>query len=260
MADFDRLDATGPTKAASRGWQGAVLKLFGADDYELTVTGSERVTDEFLRIGFTGGGLLTDRPLHPTMWLRLWFENKHGKLHQRGYTLVDPDPATDSFWIEFAMHDGAATRWARDVRPGDTIGASFLGSKFAIPEPAPSGWLIAGDTAALPAINSLLDEISSTGHGAPATIWLEYTHDSDRSLPIRLRDHDTIAWVRRERDGAALVEAVRAAAVDATGQFGWVALDTKSTRAVVASFRNDYGLTKKAVKSQAYWVPNASPS
>ncbi|MEE4022159.1 siderophore-interacting protein [Gordonia sp. PKS22-38] len=247
------------TKTKSRGWQGAVLKLLGADDYEITVTSNEPVTDHYIRLGFTGGGLLTERPVHPTMWIRIWFENKHGKLHQRAYTLVDPDPATDSFFLEFAIHDGAAARWAQAARPGDTISSTFMGSKFAIPDPAPKGWLLAGDIAALPAINSLLDGISGSANpSAPATVWLEYVHESDTTLPLRLRDQDTINWIKR--DGPALSDAVRDAAFDATNHFGFVALDMKSTRAVAASFKNDYKLGKSDVKSQAYWRENGPES
>lgn len=246
--------AESATKSKGRGIQGVIMKLWGADDYEFTVTSKEKVTDEYIRLGFTGGGLLGDREVHPTMWVRLWFENKQGKLHQRGYTLVDPEPSTDSFDIEFAIHDGAAARWALDAEPGDTIGASFLGSKFAIPEPAPKGWIVVGDPASLPAINSLLGALSaSVADDAPATVWFEYTHESDKSLPIRLRDQDTINWVHRERAGAAMVEAVRAAAFDATDHFGWVALDGASTRAITTSFKNDYRLDKNSIKAQAYW-------
>ncbi|MGW0039097.1 siderophore-interacting protein [Gordonia sp. NPDC003376] len=246
-------------KAPSRGWQGAVLKLLRADDYEFTVTGSEKITDHYVRVTFTGGGLLRDRPVHPTMWVRLWFESD-GKAHQRGYTLADPDPAADTFAIEFALHDGAAARWAQSAKPGDILGATFMGSKFAIPEPAPTGWLIAGDPAALPAINSLLDTLRASSPDVPATIWFEYTHDDDRDLPLRTRDVDTVHWIRRDRDGAALVDEVRSAAHVATGHFGWVALDTASTRAVAELFRTDFGLGKKGVKAQAYWRPGDEKS
>ncbi|MEP9391830.1 siderophore-interacting protein [Gordonia sp. VNK1] len=247
-------------KAPSRGIQGAILKLLRADDYEFTVTSSELITDHYIRVGFTGGGLLADRPIHPTMWVRLWFES-NGKAHQRGYTLADADAAADAFFIEFAIHDGAAARWALAAQPGATIGATFMGSKFAIPEPAPTGWLVAGDPASLPAINSLLDALSaSSSPEVAATIWFEYAHDDDKDLPIRLRPQDTLHWVRRERDGAALVDAVRAAATPSAGQFGWVALDSTSTRAVAGVLREDFGLGKKGVKAQAYWRPEADPS
>ncbi|GAC70642.1 siderophore-interacting protein [Gordonia soli] len=246
------------TKTPGRGWQGAVLKLFGADDFELTVTRSEVVTDHYLRIGFSGGGLLSAKPVHPTLWVRLWFESD-GKLHQRGYTLVDADPATDTFDIEFAIHDGAAARWAQGAQVGDTINATVMGSKFEFPEPAPAGWLLAGDTASLPAINSLLDAISaSSTPTVPVTIWFEYQHESDKTLPLRTRDGDTVHWVAREREGTALVDAVRSAAFDAGDHFGWVALDSKSTRAVASIFKGDYKIGRKSVKSQAYWVEGRS--
>lgn len=239
-------------EAQSRGWQGAVLKMLGADDYQFTVTGVERISDHYIRIGFTGGGLLTARPLHPTMWVRLWFQNRAGKLHQRGYTLVDADVAADTFFIEFAIHDGSAARWAEQAEPGDTIAATFMGSKFTLPEPAPKGWILVGDTASLPAINSLLD----TGISA-AQIFLEFQHDDDRALPVRSRENDVVHWVRR---GDGIVDVLRDNKFDATGHFGWVAADTKITRTAVRVLRSDFGIDRGAIKSQAYWMANAKPS
>ena len=80
-----------PDKTPSRGFQGAVLKLLRAGEYQLTVTGRRELSAHYLRLSFQAGSLLTDRPLHPTMWIRMWFADGN-KLHQRGYTLVDPDP------------------------------------------------------------------------------------------------------------------------------------------------------------------------
>ena len=248
----------GEVSIKGRGWQGAVLKLFGADDYRFTVTSVEQVTDHYMRLGFTGGGILATGKLHPTMWVRMWFESD-GKLHQRGYTLVDPNPATDTFSIEFAVHDGAAARWAQSATPGDEITATVMGTKFEWPNPQPKGFLIAGDTASMAAINSLLDAISASSQpDTPATVWFEYQHDSDKELVLRARPQDTVHWIPRERDGAALVDAVRSAAFDADGHFGWAALDSVSTRAVVALFKSDYKLGKKSIKAQAYWIPGKS--
>ena len=247
----------------AKGIQGLILKAFGADDYRLTVTAPARyLTDKYVRLEFSGGGLLREKACHPTMFLRLWFEDRLGRPHQRGYTVIDPDPAADTFAIEFALHEGVAARWALTARPGDALGATFLGSRFAIPEPTPQGWLIVGDTAALPAINSLLDAVGEAGDGgAPATLWFEWVHESDKDLPIRLRPQDTLHRVRRDpAPGAGIVEAVRAAAFDATGHFGWVALDTAQTRAIASILRTDYTLGKRAVKAQAYWLETRRPS
>jgi NADPH-dependent ferric siderophore reductase len=106
-------------KIPSRGFQGAVLKLLRAGDYQLTVTGRRELTPHYLRLSFDAGGLLTDRSLHPTMWISMWFADGD-KLHQRGYTLVDPNPEADTVEIEFELRDGVASRWAQDARPGDT--------------------------------------------------------------------------------------------------------------------------------------------
>src|SRR6476660_5954639 len=152
-----------------RGFQGAVLKLLRASDYQLTVTGCRELSPHYLRLSFQAGSLLTDRPLHPTMWIRMWFADGD-KLHQRGYTLVDPDPEADTVDIEFAMHDGVASRWAQDARPGDTIEATMLGSNFTLPEPAPKGYVIVGDTASLPAINSLLTAIGDSPAQVPGKL------------------------------------------------------------------------------------------
>ncbi|MDA2892896.1 siderophore-interacting protein [Mycolicibacterium sp. BiH015] len=231
----------------SRGFAGAVLKLLRAGDYELTVTGRTEVTPHYLRLSFQAGGLLADRSLHPTQWIRMWFADGE-KLHQRGYTLVNPDPANDTVDVEFALHDGVASRWAEQAQPGDTIEATVLGSNFALPEPRPAGYVIVGDTASLPAINSLLDAIGD----APAQVFLEAAHDDDRRLPVH-RAAD-VTWVDRQNAGDGLVAAVSAAAFDASDHFGWVACDNRTTRAVAKLLREDFKIPRKSMKAQAYWV------
>jgi NADPH-dependent ferric siderophore reductase len=125
-----------------------------AGDYRLTVTGGREVTPHYLRLSFDPGGMLQDSPLHPTMWIRMWFADGD-KLHQRGYTLVDPDPVDDTVDVDFALHDGVASRWAQGAQPGDTIEVTVLGSNFTLREPAPRGYVIVGDSASPPTINSL---------------------------------------------------------------------------------------------------------
>jgi NADPH-dependent ferric siderophore reductase len=230
-----------------RGFQGAVLKLLRASDYQLNVTGCRELSPHYLRLSFDAGGLLTDRPLHPTMWIRMWFADGE-KLHQRGSTLVDPNPEADTVDIEFALQCGVASRWAREARPGDTIDVTVLGSNFTLPEPAHKGYVIVGDTASLPAINSLLSAIGN----APAPVFLEAAHDDDKQLPVA-RSADVV-WVDRKNSGEALVEAVASSAFVATDHFGWVACDNRTTRAVAKVFRDDYKIPRKSIKAQAYWV------
>jgi NADPH-dependent ferric siderophore reductase len=232
---------------ASRGWQGAVLALCRAGDYLLTVTGRREISERYLRLSFDAGGLLAENCLHPTMWIRMWFPDGN-KLHQRGYTLVNPDPVAGTVDVEFALHGGIASRWAQGAQPGDTIEATVLGSKFAIPRPPPAGYVIVGDTASLPAINSLLEAIGDT----PARVFLEAGYDDDKDLPVA---RDTgITWVDRLDYGAALVQTVKSAAFGAADHFGWVACDSRTTRSVTRVLQNDFGIPRKSIAARAYWM------
>lgn len=230
----------------SRGLSGALVKLWRGGDYELTVTGRTQITPHYLRLHFTAAELLADRPVHPTMWIRGWFPDG-AKSHQRGYTLVNPDPAAGTVDIDFALHDGLATRWAIEAQPGDVLEVTVLGSDFVLPAPAPEGYVIVGDTASLPAINSLLAAIGD----APARVFLEAAHEDDRELPVARPD---AIWVDRKNAGEALVEAVAAAAFDASEHFGWVACDNRTTRAVAKVLREDYKIPKRSLKARAYWA------
>jgi NADPH-dependent ferric siderophore reductase len=192
--------------------------------------------------------MLDDRALHPTMWIRMWFADED-KLHQRGYTLVDPDPETGTVDIEFALHDGVAANWAKNARQGDTVEVTVLGSNFHLPESEPAGYIIVGDTASLPAINSLLDAIGDT----PAWVFLEAVHDDDKELPVGGRAAD-VEWVDRKNNGEALIQAISSSAFDASDHFGWVACDNRTTRAVAKVLREDYRIPRKSIKAQAYWV------
>ncbi|MFE9771054.1 siderophore-interacting protein [Streptomyces sp. NPDC005931] len=233
-----------------RGWEGAVLKLLRAKDYEFTVTDAEDVTADYRRVRFTDGGMLTATGVHPTMWVRLWFDNA-GRPHQRAYTLVDPDPEAGTFALEFALHEGCASDWARAAKPGDTIEATVQGTGFAHPDPAPSHVFAVGDPASLPAINSLLDALGS----APATIWFEGTLDG---LPHRdTPDRHQIREVPRRDSGAHLVERVRSelpGLLRATPDpYVWIACDTATTRALSGFVRKELAVPKQRVHALGYW-------
>ncbi len=243
--------------AVSKGWEGVVLKLMRGKDFTFTVTGAEDLTEDYRRVSFTDGGLLAaaGESLHPTMWVRVWFQGA-GKPHQRAYTLVDPDPQAGTFSFEFALHDGVASAWARGAKPGDTVDATVQGTGFTAPEPAPERLLVIGDAASLPAINSLLDTYPQT----PATIWFETQHDSDAQLPMRVEQgrHD----IRRvRRDGTALADRVRselpALVGDPESAYVWLACDTVTTRALTAYLRKELALPKHRVNALGYWRPGA---
>ncbi|MCD7440042.1 siderophore-interacting protein [Streptomyces lincolnensis] len=236
--------------AQGHGWEGAVLKLLRAKDFVLTVTGAEDVTEHYRRVHLTDGGMLAETGIHPTMWVRLWFDNA-GKPHQRAYTLVDPDPAAGTFSLEFALHEGCASDWARAAKPGDTIEATVHGTGFQRPRPEPSHVFAIGDPASLPALNSLLDELG----GAPATVWFESTLDD---LPFRTDPtrHD-VRPVPRQDSGAHLVAEVKQSLPDllkaSPEPYVWIACDTATTRTLSSYVRKELGVPKQRVHALGYW-------
>lgn len=229
---------------AQRSWCGG--------DYELTVTGRSELTAHYVRVHFSAEKLLAEQRLHPTMWVRGCFPDgaqAGGKICRRGFALVNPDVAAGTVDIDFAMHDGyhgVAARWAAAARPGDVLDVTVLESTFRLPQPRPAGYVLVGDTASLPAINTLLDAI---GDDAPARVFLEAAHDDDRTLPV-VGDAD-ITWVDCDED---LVQAVKSSAFDAADHFGWVACNNRTTRAVAQVFREQYGIPRRSIKAQAYWA------
>jgi NADPH-dependent ferric siderophore reductase len=233
-----------------RNWEGLVLKVLGGRDFRLTVLEHEPVNGHYQRIRVDGGDLLASCDPHPTAWIRLWFDNG-GRPHQRAYTIVDPDPATGRFTLEFALHDGCAARWVQSVQVGDTIDATVQGSSFSLPDPAPRHLYLVGDAASVPAVNSLLD----AADGTAATIWLEYAHDGERDLPVRARDQHAVTWVPRRDRGQHLVDTVRAALTGADDEaLYWVACEAGSTRAIARHLRRDLGVDKRRVHALGYWT------
>lgn len=226
------------------GWEGAVLKLLRAKDYAFTVTGAEDITPHYRRLHLTDGGMLAATGVHPTMWVRLWFSHA-GKPHQRAYTLVDPDPAAGTFSLEFALHEGVASDWARSAKPGDTIEATVHGTAFESPDPTPTHVFAIGDPASLPAINSLLEALDSS----PATVWFEGDPDG---LPFRTDPsrHDV-------RPSSRLVDEVKEALPDLLkahpDAYVWIACDTRTTRTLSAYVRKELGVPKDRMHALGYW-------
>lgn len=236
----------------SKGFQGAVLKALGAKNHLLAVTEVTDLGPGYRRIGCRAPGLLAVRPVHPTMWIRIWFPAGEGKTVQRAYTLVDPNPDDGTFSLEFALHEvnGPATKWVRTAKPGDALEATVFGGKFALPVPPPKGYLLIGDTASLPAINSILTELPED---LPARVWLESEHAENDELPFAATKSTEVTWIEHTGPDT-LRDAVAASAFDASGWFGWVATETKATRALKTLLRQRFNVESGDIKGQAYWI------
>lgn len=234
-----------------RGYDGAVMKVFGAQEHTITVTGVEDLTGHFRRVTFDAPTFFDGKQLDPACFVRLWVSDpdKPGREHQRGYTIVDPDPENNRLSLDFLLHDpaGPASAWAKRAKAGDRIQMSWWTSPhFTVPDPAPDGYLLMGDAASIPGINAILAELPET---AAVEVVLEQFHDEDRLIPVAEHPGATVRWV--PTTGANTL----ANALDSRDWSNWYAWLTGETAAVKqARVRlKELGFPKTDVHGRAYW-------
>src|ERR1700739_3485943 len=146
----------------ARGFQGAMLRSFGARDHTATVLETVQIAPHFVRIRMESATLFEDAQAEPAAWLRFWFPDPEGSNteFQRAYTISEADVPAGRFAGELVLPHapGRASAWARTVQPGATIAVmSLMGStRFDILDEQPAGYLLIGDSASIPGINGTI--------------------------------------------------------------------------------------------------------
>ncbi|MBL7495737.1 ATP-binding cassette domain-containing protein [Frankia sp. CNm7] len=236
----------------ARGFQGAVMRGFGARDHDAVVVGTERIAPHFLRVRLRSPTLFQDAVAEPTAWLRFWFPDPDGSdtEHQRAYTLTEADEDTGEFAVDIVLHEpaGPASLWARQAEPGQSIQVmSFGSSKFSVPEEPPAGYLLIGDAASTPAINSIIAVIPAD---VPIELYLEQHHADDPLIP--LTDHPRLVLHRFPRSGPeSLAAAIEAR--DWSDWYVWAGPEAGSLKHLRVRLRDEFGFPKSESYQQAYW-------
>lgn len=237
----------------ARGFQGAILRGFGARDHVATVLETERIAPHFVRIRMTSATLFEDAEAEPAAWLRFWFPDPRGSdtEFQRAYTISEADVATGRFAIDVVLHEpaGPASSWARTVEPGATIAVmSLMGaSRFDRPDEQPAGYLLIGDSASIPGMNGIIGTVPDD---VPIEMYLEQHDDNDTSIPIAQHPRLRVHWVRR-RDEGSLAEAIEAR--DWSDWYAWATPEASTLKNVRKRLRDAFGFPKSEVHAQAYW-------
>lgn len=237
-----------------RGFQGAIMRAIGARDHVITVTGKNYRTDHYVRVTFRSDTLLSPDGEAPGNWIRAWFPDAGGrnKHYQRGYTLLDTNPATGEFAIDFLLHHpmGPASNWAANCEPGDQISAMRYGEEpFTLSDPPPAGYLLLGDLAGYPAISSIAASIPEQHE---VVVYLERHGHDDELLPLPEGPNVTAAWIPELPDGQALVQAISNR--DWTGWYAWVTGESTSTRHAKTLLQREHNLSRDTLHATAYWA------
>lgn len=238
----------------ARGFQGVVLRSFGARDHTATVIETVRIAPHVVRIRMASPTLFDDARAEPAAWLRFWFPDPDGSKaeFQRAYTISEADACSGRFAVDVVLHDpaGPASLWARSVEPGATIVAmSLMGSsRFAAPNPQPAGYLLIGDSASVPGMNGIVGVVPDD---VPIEMYLEQHHDDDTRIPLAQHPRLRVRWVAR-RDEKSLAAAIDAR--DWSDWYVWATPEAKTLKHVRLRLRDEFGVPKSAVHAQAYWT------
>lgn len=238
---------------SKRGFNGALMRAFGAHDHIATVTATERVAPDFLRVHFDCASVFSELDVTPAAFLRFWFPDPEGsdKEFQRAYTLSSSDPERGTFSCDFVLHTpaGPASAWASSAQAGDQVPVAVLGaSRFSVPDDLPAGYLLIGDAAAIPAINSV---IAALPDDVPIELYLEEHRTSDRQIPLATHPRLHVHWV--ERAGApSLAAAIEAR--DWSNWYVWATPESASLKILRKRLKDDFGFPRSETYAQAYWI------
>jgi ATP-binding cassette subfamily B protein IrtA len=237
----------------ARGFQGAVLRSFGARDHAATVIETVRIAPHFVRIRMQSPTLFEDAQAEPAAWLRFWFPDPEGSSteFQRAYTISEADVPAGRFAVDVVLHDpaGPASLWARTVGPGATIAVmSLMGSsRFDAPDEQPAGYLLIGDSASIPGINGIIGVVPDD---IPIEVYLEQHDDNDRLIPLAQHPRLRVHWVDR-RDEKSLAAAIENR--DWSDWYAWATPEATTLKHVRTRLRDDFGFPKSVIHAQAYW-------
>jgi ATP-binding cassette subfamily B protein IrtA len=237
----------------ARGFQGVMLRSFGARDHVATVIETVRIAPHFVRIRMESPTLFQDAEAEPAAWLRFWFPDPDGSSteFQRAYTISEADAATGRFAVDVVLHEpaGPASLWARTVAPGATIAMmSLMGSsRFDAPDEQPAGYLLIGDSASIPGINGI---VGTVPRDVPIELYLEQHDDNDTLIPLAQHPCLRVHWVAR-RDERSLAAAIESR--DWSNWYAWATPEATTLKHVRTRLRDEFGFPKSEIHAQAYW-------
>ena len=238
----------------------------------LTVTASERLTPNMLRITLTGddlsGFISAGYDDHIKICIPengkdpIWSASLPGAAplsegvvasSLRDFTPRRYDPVANELVIDFAVHEaGPATAWAVSAVPGTRLGIGGPRGSFVVADDF-DWYVLIGDETALPAIGRRLEELRS---GAKVFVIATVTSEDEQQSFTSRADLD-IRWLHRPLSQASQAAPVLAAAAalalpDGDG-YVWIAGETDIAKALRQHFVTERGIQKNWVKAAGYW-------
>ncbi|HEX5689446.1 MAG TPA: siderophore-interacting protein [Roseiflexaceae bacterium] len=227
------------------------------------VTRVEQLSPRMVRVTFTGDDLGAFGWNGPAAHIKLLFpedgQNEPDmpqpdgprSTRMRTYTPRRFDPAVPELDVEFVLHgDGPASAWAAQAQIGQGLILAGPGPNYQI-DPDADWFLLAGDDAALPAIESILDALPA---GAHARVLVEVA-DEHEQRPLSSAAQLDISWLHRgtQPADAALEQALRAIELPAGNGRVYVGCEAAAMRRIRKHLLEERGLSPATIVTRGYW-------
>lgn len=226
----------------------------------------ERLSPRMLRIGFVGPDLHDFAWRGPAGHLKLVVpaageheapmptpDGPRSPL-MRTYTPRRFDAVAQRLDIDFVLHDhGPAGRWAMRARVGDRLAMLGPAPGYVI-DPEAAWFLLIGDDTALPAFETILDELPAS---ARAIVRVEVS-DMGEARPLRSAAAVDIRWLPRGEDprraGEGLLAALREmpALPRGAGRV-YVGCEARAMRLLRAQLLEGHGVDRARLVTRGYW-------
>ena len=227
------------------------------------VTRVEQLSPRMVRVTFTGDDLGAFAWNGPAAHIKLIFPEE-GQVEppmpqpdgprstrMRTYTPRRFDPAVTELDVEFVLHgDGPASSWAAQAKVGQALIVAGPGPSYQI-DPDADWFLLVGDDAALPAIETILDALPAE---ARVRVLLEIV-DEHEERPLSTAAQLDITWLHRGAHPAqvdtALEEAVRMTQLPVGN--GRIGCEAAAMRRIRRHLLHERGHDPATIVTRGYW-------
>lgn len=216
----------------------------------LTVTSTERLTPNMLRITLTGDDLADFVSAAPDDHVKI-FIPAEGEAERRDYTPRSFDNARRELVLDFAVHEaGPATQWALDARPGSAL--EIGGPRGSAVISGVDKWLLIGDETALPAIGRRIEEAAA----GTRIVALAAVTDAAEEQTFVSRADVAVHWAHRDTgritDPQPYIDVLANLPLEAE-TYVWIAAEASVARAIRKYLVEQRGLPLPWLKAAGYW-------
>lgn len=224
-----------------------------------------QLSPRMVRVTFTGDDLAAFAWNGPAAHIKLIFPEEGQaepvmpqpdgprSTRMRTYTPRRFDPAVPELDVEFVLHgEGPASQWAGQVQPGQGLILGGPGPNYAI-DPDADWFLLVGDEAALPALETILDALPAH---VQARVLVEVA-DEHEERPLATAAQLNLTWLHHVPHPAqanlALEAAIRGVQLPAGNGRIYVGCEAAAMRRIRGHLLLERGLDSARIVTRGYW-------